>query len=154
MKRLPVTLLFGALSVLSVGCGAVNENMDILNPYGDMPGKELGKRDTNAILEGDTTQGNSQSDKARHALEVMGSYRRAQEPQEAYPILQPAEVRLMWVPDHVNKHGDLIPAHYYYLRVLPERWGGTGANLDAFTYEEQLKPGGTGAGGATPWVYK
>jgi hypothetical protein len=43
----------------------------------------------------------------------------------------------MWVPDHLNAHGDLVPAHYYYLKVLQDRW----ALQDAFELQGQL--GGT-----------
>ena len=51
--------------------------------------------------------------------------------------MQPAVVRLMWIPDHLNNSGDLIPAHYYYLKVLNERWAVT----DAFDLEKQLGSG-------------
>ena len=46
----------------------------------------------------------------------------------------------MWIPDHLNGHGDLVPAHYYFLRVLPERWAVT----DAYEVEQILSngPGG------------
>jgi hypothetical protein len=40
----------------------------------------------------------------------------------------------MWVPDHLNSHGDLVPAHYYYLKVKKESWAVT----DAFELEGQL----------------
>jgi hypothetical protein len=80
----------------------------------------------------------------------------------------------MWVPDHLNRHGDLVAAHYYYLRVMNDRW----AVQDAFELEAQINnnsgidyapsggggagggPSGSygtsggGSGGATPWVYK
>jgi hypothetical protein len=38
------------------------------------------------------------------------------------------------VPDHLNSHGDLVPAHYYYLKVKKEQW----AVSDAFELEGQL----------------
>jgi hypothetical protein len=56
----------------------------------------------------------------------------------------------MWIPDHLNKAGDLVPAHYYYLRVLDS----TPAVTDAFEIDEILNSGTPGAGGATPWVVK
>ncbi len=82
----------------------------------------------------------------------MGEYQRAQTPQPGYPIIRPAEMRLMWVPDHLNKYGDLIPAHYYYLKVLGDR----PAVTDAFDIERQLDEasGSTGASSGTPWIYK
>lgn len=143
----------GAAMLLG-GVGCSSQKFEALNPFAENPEKELGVRSNQAILEdGGTASGD---EKARHSLEVMGSYRRAQAPQPAYPVVQPAEVRLMWVPDHLNKSGDLVPAHYYYLRVLNDRW----AVQDAFEMEEQLNAGsagsgglGGGSGGPTPWVY-
>jgi hypothetical protein len=46
----------------------------------------------------------------------------------------------MWVPDHLNAHGDLVPAHYYYLKVKKDSW----ALQDAFELEAQL---GSSSGG-------
>ncbi len=132
--------LFGA-----TGCASKAANL--LNPYAES-GPDLGDRSTRSLL-GDTN-GNSESDRARHALEVMTTYRQAQAPQPTYPVIQPAEVRLMWVPDHVNKNGDLVPSHFYYLKVLNDRWAVT----DAFEIENQLNQGSSGGGSATPWVYK
>jgi hypothetical protein len=90
-------------------------------------------------------------------------------------VIKPAEVRLMWVPDHINRLGDLVPAHYYYLRVTRDVF----AVQDAFDIERELSATsgayagtgpasrasgtaaapsgdlGTGNGGtATPWQYK
>ena len=160
---------FGIFSMLGLqGCySSANDLADQLNVYADQY-EDLGRRDTSSI------SGNSgkKASEARHALEVMGSYRRAQAPQPVYPVVQPAEVRLMWVPDHLNRFGDLVPAHYYYLRVLNDRW----AVQDAFDLERQLEDGGhlgversvpqaggpgalpaspdAGFGTSTPWVYK
>lgn len=165
-------------------CSIAGPAADELNPYGEGNSVEaLGQRDLSA-LQGAGAGGSKAAESARHAMEVMGSYRRAQAPEPAYPVVKPAEVRLMWVPDHLNKHGDLVTAHYYYLRVLNDRW----AVQDAFELEQQLKnnpginysnpsgtapsaavnpaaaaqPSGTygsgeGEGGGsttTPWVYK
>jgi hypothetical protein len=56
----------------------------------------------------------------------------------------------MWIPDHLNKSGDLVPAHYMHVRVLGDRW----AVQDAFELEEQLNVNTPGSSnGATPWVY-
>jgi hypothetical protein len=85
--------------------------------------------------------GSGKADRARGALEAMATYQRAQAPQPTNPVMMPAVVRLMWVPDHLNSHGDLVPAHYYYLKVKKEQW----AVSDAFELEAQLNTGGTGA---------
>ena len=80
------------------------------------------------------------TDAVRHALEQMGNYQRTHEPQPVNPVMQAAVVRLMWVPDHMNKSVDLVPAHYYYLKVKKEDW----AAQDAFELEAQLNgPGGS-----------
>lgn len=139
-------LVLAAMALFSSGCAS--QAADVLNPYAEDAPDGAGQRNSNSLLE--EVGGNAESDRARHALEVMGSYRRAQDPQPTYPVIQPAEVRLMWVPDHLNRAGDLVPAHYYYLRVLNDRW----AVQDAFELEQQLNEGSTGAGTATPWVYK
>ncbi|MCC6221832.1 MAG: hypothetical protein IT291_11390 [Deltaproteobacteria bacterium] len=136
-----------AISLGSLSACA-NKAFEVLNPYAEASDVELGQRNNQTIIEETGMEGESQN--ARHALEVMGSYRRAQAPQPAYPVVQPAEVRLMWVPDHLNKAGDLVPAHYYYLRVLNDRW----AVQDAFDMEEQLRQGSTGGSSSVPWVYK
>lgn len=144
IKLTSLLILVGLLSACSA-----QKVSDVINPFVDSSKPELGNRDNSAIIGSGVSE---QADNARHALEVLGSYKRAQAPQPAYPIVQPAEVRLMWVPDHLNQHGDLIPAHYYYLKVLNDRWGVT----DAFDIERQLDEasGSNGAGGATPWIYK
>lgn len=159
-KRLVAVLLCGATASGAIGCATpANQFADQLNPYAETATTELGERSTSAIS---GNGGGKSAELARHALEVVGTYRRAQAPQPVYPVIQPAEVRLMWVPDHQNRHGDLVPAHYYYLRVLNDRW----AVQDAFEVEKQLgegdgkidygSTGGGGGGGssATPWVYK
>jgi hypothetical protein len=53
----------------------------------------------------------------------------------------------MWIPDHLNKSGDLVPAHYYYVKVLNDRW----AVQDAFELEQQL--GSTKEASSMPFVY-
>jgi len=165
MKNKIYKTILGALSVYFLSaCSSVGDFADNLNPYSD--GNKVsteygGERNTNAIAGGGAA--GKEADNARHALEVLGTYRKAQAPEPAYPVMQPAEVRLMWIPDHLNAVGDLVPAHYYYLRVLPDR----PAVTDAFEIERQLdltqsgsalgssgNLGTGGAGGATPWVYK
>lgn len=145
--NISLLLLTALCSLALLSC--THENIDIINPYRETVDERLGVRSSAPLLEGGASQNGSHEDRARHALEVMSSYRRAQEPQPYHPVLQPAEVRMMWVPDHLNKHGDLVPAHYYYLRVLPERW----AVQDAFELEKQLDQGSGANGTTTPWVY-
>ena len=137
-----------ALLIVLVGCAPAGRVADQLNPFSDGNTSSLGDRNNQALI--DETGGGTQADQARHAMKVMGSYRQTQAPQPAHPVIQPAEVRLMWVPDHLNKAGDLVPAHYYYLRVLNDRW----AVQDAFELEQQLNQGSRGAGSAKPWIYK
>lgn len=147
-----------------ISCAAAGSVADGMNPYADgnkVPAEYGGERNTGAIMGGGGGAGSAQS--ARNALEVMGTYRKGLPPEPTYPVIRPAEVRLMWIPDHLNAIGDLIPAHYYYLRVLPDR----PAVTDAFEIERQLDLStsggsslapvnlGTGDGGSsTPWVYK
>ena len=123
---------------------------NLMNPFYEPPSEValLGEKNDRAL--NDTKQ---KEDSAREALEAMASYRRTHEPQPVNPVVQPAMVRLMWVPDHLNKHGDLVPAHYYYLKVLEDRW----AVSDAFEMEAQLN-GPRGAAGVNassdiPYVY-
>ena len=165
MKNKMIVTVFGALGICTLNaCSSVGNFADNLNPYSD--GNKVsteygGERNTNAIAGGGAA--GKEADNARHALEVLGTYRKAQAPEPAYPVIQPAEVRLMWIPDHLNAVGDLVPSHYYYLRVLPDR----PAVTDAFEIERQLdltqsgnalsssgNLGTGGAGGSTPWVYK
>lgn len=114
-------------------CACSSSASNVLNPFYEPPSKvALQGNPNDHALNG---QG-EKVDTARQALEQMASYRRAQTPQPVNPVMQPAVVRLMWVPDHLNRNGDLIPAHYYYLKVLKDRWAVT----DAFELESQLGP--------------
>ena len=126
-NKLKIAGLIAACSILC-GCNTMSK---VLNPFQETPPPEayLGEKNDNALNEG---QGKAET--ARTALESMSSYQRAQAPQPYNPVVQPAVVRLMWVPDRLNKHGDLVPAHYYYLKVLQDRW----ALQDAFELEGQL----------------
>ena len=162
-------ILSVALVAVLSGCHGF---ADTLNPYTDSVGTELGQRDTSALGGGGAGK---QAAVARQALEVMGTYQRAQAPQPYYPVIRPADIRLMWIPDHLNRLGDLVPAHYYYLRVTRD----TPALQDAFEIEREISSrvpsgysgtapaisapaGGAPAGevspgvlgGATPWQYK
>lgn len=133
--------LAGVLASLSACSSAGN----MLNPFYEPPEPValLGERNDHALGGGGTNENS-----ARQALDAMASYRRAQDPQPTNPVVQPAVVRLMWIPDHLNKSGDLVPAHYYYLKVLKDRWAVT----DAFELEAQLNgPGGSSSN--LPYVF-
>ena len=133
-----INSIFKKLVILSVlgmcfsGCYALQ---NVFNPFYEPPTEHAlkGELSDRAIQEGTTSLGGS----ARDALENIASYQRAHLPQPNNPVMQPAVVRLMWIPDHLNNNGDLIPAHYYYLKVLNERWAVT----DAFDLEKQLGTG-------------
>lgn len=137
-----------ALLLIFTGCsGSLDE---ALNPNADAENSvpKGGERSNRPILEGSATAGGSVSDKARHALEVLASYRRAQDPEPGQPVRYPAVVRKVWIPDHQNGSGDLVPSHYYFLEVLPERW----AVQDAYELEEQLRSGSNS--GSIPWTVR
>lgn len=58
----------------------------------------------------------SQESQARRVLENLpNSSRRASEP--AFKLAQPAQVRLMWLPEHITEEGLAVPAHYYYFKI-------------------------------------
>jgi hypothetical protein len=128
-KTIKNFLTVGACLAFS-GCATAG---NLLNPFHEAPPPEayLGQRNDHALNEGST-----KTENARSALEAMASYRRAHAPAPYDPVVQPAVIRLMWVPDHLNRNGDLVPAHYYYLKVLNDRW----AVQDAFELEKQLGP--------------
>ena len=143
MKRfIRAVLIVG--SIATTGCASVGS---MLNPFAESPKPValLGEANDHAI------SGTKKSeDGARAALEAMSTYDRAHMPQPVNPVMQPAVVRLMWVPDHLNKNGDLVPAHYYYLKVLRDRW----AVQDAFELEGQLNgPGGNSDVSNLPYVF-
>lgn len=148
IKRISLLVCMGLIT----SCGGMfGRAADKLNPFDNssVPENAYGTRDLSPLL----NQGgsvDSDSERARHALESFSTYRRAHAPQPAAPVVMPAEVRLMWVPDHLNKAGDLVPAHYYYLKVMDDRW----AVQDAFELEGQLNVDSGSAGSATPWRYK
>ncbi len=133
-----ITLL--SLSLLVSGCSTMG---NILNPFYETPGPEAfkGQPNDHALNE---ERGKEQD--ARAQLDQMATYERAHAPKPVNPVVQPAVVRLMWIPDHLNTSGDLVPAHYYYLKVLDDRWKVT----DVFDRESQLQTGG--ASGAIPYV--
>ena len=118
------------IAAASTGCGYAGQ---IFNPFYETPSEVAYFGEKNdAALSNESSGGRAGN--ARAALEAMGTYQRANAPQPVNPVMQPAVVRLMWVPDHLNSHGDLVPAHYYYLKVKKEQW----AVQDAFELEAQL----------------
>ncbi len=136
------TSILSIASIALSGCSSIG---NVLNPFYDTPSEVayFGEKNDAALNEGGAGQGQ----RARQALESMGNYQRALAPQPNNPVMQPAVVRLMWVPDHLNSHGDLVPAHYYYLKVKKESWAVT----DAFELEAQLNSS-TGGGSAVGFV--
>ena len=142
MKKV-ISVLLALTLVSSTACSG--KAFNAINPFSES-GPQRGERSNKAILNGGN---NSQESQARNALEVMNTYRRAQAPQPYMPVIQPTEVRLMWVPDHLNKAGDLVPAHYYYLKVLNGRWN----VQDSFDLEQQLE-GPNSRSSRTPFVVK
>ncbi len=131
-----------SLSILALcSCSAATR---VLNPFYEEPGPiaYLGEPNDHAL------NGKAEKeDTARMALETMASYQRAHEPKPVNPVVQPSVVRLMWVPDHLNRNGDLVPAHYYYMRVLDDRFAVT----DAFELEAQL--GKSTDASAVPYIF-
>ncbi len=139
--RKVVTLVIPLLASLCSGCNHVG---NILNPFYESPSEVayFGEKNDAALND----SGGGKATRAREALEAMSSYQRTLSPQPNNPVIQPAVVRLMWVPDHLNSHGDLVPAHYYYLKVKRDAWAVT----DAFEIEGQL--GGAKQGSAVGFV--
>ena len=131
--RLAMIPLMGALMT---GCSSMTH---VLNPFYERPSEVayFGEKNDAALNEG---SGGGKGDKARAALEAMGTYQRALPAQPQNPVMQPSVVRLLRVPDHLNSHGDLVPAHYYDLEVKRDSW----ALQDAFELEAQL---GSSTGG-------
>ena len=141
MKRCNLLTLV-ILSIASTGCGTVG---NFFNPFYETPSPVayMGQKNDAAL---NNEGGGGKAANAREALEAMGTYQRAHAPQPVNPVMQPAVVRLMWIPDHLNSHGDLVPAHYYYLKVKRDQW----AVSDAFELEAQL---GSSTGNASSIGY-
>jgi hypothetical protein len=136
------------LSLIAASLSACATTSNLLNPFYEPPSAValLGQPNDHAL--NDSTQ---KVDTARQALDAMASYQRAHYPQPANPVIQPSVVRLMWIPDHLNRNGDLVPAHYYYMKVLDDRFAVT----DAFELEAQLGDASGYQGNAThiPFVH-
>lgn len=144
MKVQKFLLRFGLTALVAALCSCTSA-AKIVNPYYEEPSEValLGQANDHAL--NGTLQ---KEDTARKALEHMASYQRTQLPSPNKPVVQPAVIRLMWIPDHLNSHNDLVPAHYYYLKVLKDRWAVT----DAFELEKQLGPNVDA--GNLPYVYE
>ena len=126
----------GIFAVLSLSsCSSLS---NVFNPFYEPPSELAyqGERNDKAL-----SGKEEKIDTARQALESMASYQRQHAPEPVKPVVQPAVYRLMWVPDHLNRNGDLVPAHYYYLKVLSDR----PAVTDAFELESQLNGPGASA---------
>ena len=50
------------------------------------------------------------------------------------PLVQPSEVRRVWVTAHLNEAGDLIAGHWVYLMLEPSQW-----YLRGYTGPQDLK---------------
>lgn len=127
------------------GLSACTTASQLVNPFYEPPSKVavLGEANDHAL-----SGTYKKEDTARKALEQAATYQRAHAPEPVNPVIEPAIVRLMWVPDHLNKGGDLVPAHYYYLKVKSDQW----AVKDAFDREFLLAP--EGAQTNIPFVYE
>ena len=54
---------------------------------------------------------------------VLESSRAALGPEAPYlPLVQPPEVRRVWVTAHLNREGDLIAGQWVYLMLEPSSW--------------------------------
>jgi hypothetical protein len=142
MKSLKCALI-PVVALLFTGCSSMGR---ILNPFYDPPSEVayFGEKNDRALND----SGGGKGVRAREALEAFNTYQRALPAQPNNPVMTPAIVRLMWVPDHLNSHGDLVPAHYYYLKVKKDEWAVT----DAFELESQLNVG-SGGGNASSVGY-
>jgi len=138
-------LASGAVALAIISLSACTTTSNLLNPFYEPPSEVAlqGAPNDHAL--------NSNAEKesvARVALEQMSTYQRAHAPNPNNPVVQPSVVRLLWIPDHLNSSGDLVPAHYYYLKVKSDQW----AAQDAFDLESQLH-GPRGALTNTPYIY-
>lgn len=127
------------------GCTKIS---NAINPYYKTPPKEAyyGVKNDHALTGG----GDSKETAALSAIKTeAGAYRGAASPKPYKPVVQPAIIRLMWVPDRLNRNGDLIPAHYYYVKILNDRF----VIEDAFEVQAELNAT-TSKSGSIPFVYK
>ncbi|MCB0320343.1 MAG: hypothetical protein KDD60_05400 [Bdellovibrionales bacterium] len=140
IKLLSTTLLIVA-SFAVTGCTSIG---NALNPFQDPPSPEAFKGSPNDHA---LRSESNKIEVAREQLEQIGKYPRAHQPQPQNPVIQPAVVRMMWVPDHLNSQKDLVPAHFYYLKVLDDQWAVT----DVFERQDLVSQG-KGAASALPYT--
>ena len=145
MKTVYRNILTGTLTLALLSLSACTATSNLLNPFYEEPSERALRGEMNDHALNGTYE---KEDTARKALESMATYERAHTPEPAKPVMRPAVVRLMWVPDHLNRAGDLVPAHYYYLKVKKEDFAVT----DAFELEQQLQ--GPGGASNVPYVYE
>ena len=129
-----------AIALSLTGCSSAG---NLLNPFYETPGPTafLGEPNDHAL------NGNENNlEKARDAFNRLGQYERALPPSPNKPVIQPAVVRLMWVPDHLNTAGDLVPSHYYYLKVRGDHWAVTDV------HEKEKLLGSTSSSSAIPYT--
>ncbi len=136
-------MLTVAVSAL-IGCAKLGNS---LNPFAeDLPPQAFGGEPNDHALRA----GGEKIEKARESLQSVGRYPRAHQPQPQNPVIQPSVVRLMWVPDHLNTSGDLVPAHFYYLKVLDDRWAAT----DVFDQRQLINESSGARSSSIPFVTK
>jgi hypothetical protein len=128
-QKILLTLILLPNVIFLSGCGSAVEKL--LNPLQVDPPPEayLGQPNSDSL-----NGSKNKTQTAREALEGLGSYQQQFAPSPNKPVLRPAIVRMMWIPDHLNKHGDMVPAHFYYLKVKSDEW----AVQDAFDVYDQL----------------
>ncbi|MCB0353698.1 MAG: hypothetical protein KDD64_09245 [Bdellovibrionales bacterium] len=145
MRTLLHTFRIPAALLALLACGGCSSTANMLNPFYETPPPIAfaGQPNDHALNEGGSE---GKAALARNELDQIGRYPEAHAPQPVNPVVQPAVIRLMWVPDHLSANGDLVPAHYYYLKVLDDRWAVT----DVFEQQELVGSKGT-AGSALPF---
>lgn len=145
-KRLAKVIITGGLAFAACACTSTNATQ-VLNPFYEPPSEVayLGNPNDSALHEG----GNKEEE--MRANVKLGQYQRTHTPKPYNPVVNPSVIRLMWVPDHVNRTGDLVPAHYYYLKVKKDQW----ALKDAWDQQDQVDNTGTRGGASNvPFVYQ
>lgn len=145
MRTLIQTAKGSAVLVALLAATGCASTANFLNPFYESPPPIAfaGEANDHALNEGGSE---GKAALAREGLDQIGRYPQAHAPQPVNPVVQPAVIRLMWVPDHLNANGDLVPAHYYYLKVLDDRWAVT----DVFEQQEMVGSKSS-AGSALPF---
>ncbi len=144
-KRFMLRIIILSLGIFVLGCSSVS---NAINPYYKTPPKEAyaGKRSDHSLT------GGGREEKALSAISSEIASRAGATSSSPYkPVVTPAVIRLMWVPDRLNRNGDLIPAHYYYIRILNDRF----VLEDAFEINAMLNSTTKSAdSGGYPFIYK